>query len=179
MTDHEFKAPERTSNEAEWLQAIRRELADFTIHNGGPLGLCEVSVTDADGSDRPCGRDVFGYSWYEGGEHEPLLSMTCMEHSNEAGGLIAGLYWTAYDLLERATRLTVERDRARALAARLEAQVAQVQELAGVAVCAGCPVQAECLAEAIRSDARHGVWGGLSEHARGRLPAATRARLAG
>lgn len=46
-------------------------------------------------------------------------------------------------------------------------------------VCAGCPVQAECLAEAIRSDARHGVWGGLSEHARGRLPAATRARLAG
>jgi len=132
MNDHEFKAPERTSNEAEWLQAIRRELADFTIHNGGSLGLCEVSVTDRDGSARPCERDVFGYSWYEGGEHEPLLSMTCVEHSNEAGGLIAGLYWTAYDLLERATRLTVERDRARdrerGLAARLEAQVARVAE---------------------------------------------------
>jgi hypothetical protein len=128
MTDHEFKAPERTSNEAEWLQAIRRELADFTIHNGGSLGLCEVSVTDRDGSARPCERDVFGYSWYEGGEHEPLLSMTCVEHSNEAGGLIAGLYWTAYDLLERATRLTVERGRERGLAARLEAQVARVAE---------------------------------------------------
>ncbi len=131
MTDREFKFKTLgwTGNEAERLQAIRRELADFTIHNGGPMGLCEVSVTDVDGSARPCGRDVFGYSWYEGGEHEPLLSMTCMEHANEAGGLIAGLYWTAYDLLERATRLTVERDRARDLAARLEEQVAEVESL--------------------------------------------------
>lgn len=96
------------------------------------MGLCEVSVTDVDGSARPCGRDVFGYSWHEGGEHEPLLSMTCMEHANEAGGLIAGLYWTAYDLLERATRLTGERDRARGLAARLEEQVARVEALAVV-----------------------------------------------
>ena len=56
------------------------------------------------------------------------LCPQCVEHSNEAGGLIAGLYWTAYDLLERATRLTVERDRARDLAARLEAQVARVAE---------------------------------------------------
>lgn len=134
MTDREFKFKTLgwTGNEAERLQAIRRELADFTIHNGGPMGLCEVSVTDVDGSARPCGRDVFGYSWHEGGEHEPLLSMTCMEHANEAGGLIAGLYWTAYDLLERATRLTVERDRARGLAARLEEQVARVEALAVV-----------------------------------------------
>lgn len=37
------------------------------------------------------------------------------------------------------------------------------------AVCAGCPVSAECLAYAIRWDIRFGVWGGQSERARRRL----------
>lgn len=107
MTDREFKFKTLgwTGNEAERLQAIRRELADFTIHNGGPMGLCEVSVTDVDGSARPCGRDVFGYSWHEGGEHEPLLSMTCMEHANEAGKRMAGLYWFTSHLLDDVDRL--------------------------------------------------------------------------
>lgn len=30
-------------------------------------------------------------------------------------------------------------------------------------VCAGCPVRAECLAEALARPERFGVWGGLSE----------------
>lgn len=131
MTDHEFKAPPRTTTDKDLLQSVRREmLAAWAPRDSGPLGLCEASVTNADGSDRPCGRDVFGHSWYDGGEHEPLLSMACAEHSNEGGKWMAGLYWYASDLLTEIERLTAERDRVRGLAARLESQLAQVQELA-------------------------------------------------
>jgi WhiB family redox-sensing transcriptional regulator len=37
-------------------------------------------------------------------------------------------------------------------------------------VCAICPVQAECLAYALRWDIRHGVWGGRSGDDRSHLP---------
>lgn len=37
------------------------------------------------------------------------------------------------------------------------------------AVCAECPVQAECLEFALRNGERHGVWGGLSERERSKL----------
>jgi len=37
------------------------------------------------------------------------------------------------------------------------------------AVCAGCPVRAQCLAHALAHGERFGVWGGLSEHERRRL----------
>ena len=33
-------------------------------------------------------------------------------------------------------------------------------------ICAGCPVQPECLAFALRTRQAHGVWGGLSEQER-------------
>lgn len=36
-------------------------------------------------------------------------------------------------------------------------------------VCAGCPVQAECLEFALESDSRFGIWGGMSEAERGPL----------
>jgi len=43
------------------------------------------------------------------------------------------------------------------------------------AVCAGCPVRAQCLEHALAHDERFGVWGGLSERERRRLKtAATR-----
>jgi len=32
-----------------------------------------------------------------------------------------------------------------------------------LAICRDCPVQAECLDYALAHDARHGVWGGLTE----------------
>lgn len=32
-----------------------------------------------------------------------------------------------------------------------------------VQVCASCPVRTECLAHAVATDARHGVWGGVRE----------------
>lgn len=38
-------------------------------------------------------------------------------------------------------------------------QVAQAK-----AVCAGCPVRRECLAFALRTRERHGIWGGLTEY---------------
>ena len=41
------------------------------------------------------------------------------------------------------------------------AQVAQAK-----AICAGCQVQRECLAFAVRTHQVHGVWGGLSEKER-------------
>jgi WhiB family redox-sensing transcriptional regulator len=41
-----------------------------------------------------------------------------------------------------------------------------VRETAAKAVCGGCPVRAECLAWALASDERLGVWGGKSERER-------------
>ena len=43
---------------------------------------------------------------------------------------------------------------------------------AAKAVCAGCPVRAECLEYALAHDERYGVWGGTSERERRRLKAA-------
>jgi WhiB family redox-sensing transcriptional regulator len=40
------------------------------------------------------------------------------------------------------------------------------------AICAGCRVQRECLAFALRTHQVHGVWGGLSEQERYPRPAA-------
>ena len=37
------------------------------------------------------------------------------------------------------------------------------------AVCAGCPVRAECLAYALTSNEQHGVWGGTSVRERRKL----------
>ena len=34
------------------------------------------------------------------------------------------------------------------------------------AVCAGCPVQAQCLDYALAANERHGIWGGLTERQR-------------
>lgn len=36
-------------------------------------------------------------------------------------------------------------------------------------VCAGCPVTAQCLDYALRTDQRFGIWGGLSERERRKL----------
>lgn len=46
-------------------------------------------------------------------------------------------------------------------------------------VCARCPVKAECLAEALATDDRYGVRGGLSERQRRGLRAQQRARTGG
>lgn len=43
-------------------------------------------------------------------------------------------------------------------------------------ICAGCSVRDECLAFAMASDQRHGVWGGLSEKDRAALQARGRCR---
>ena len=40
---------------------------------------------------------------------------------------------------------------------------------AAKAVCATCPVTAECLQHALDNDERWGVWGGMSEHERQKL----------
>lgn len=37
------------------------------------------------------------------------------------------------------------------------------------AVCAGCPVAADCLDHALTNGERHGIWGGKSEQERGRI----------
>ena len=34
------------------------------------------------------------------------------------------------------------------------------------AICAGCPVQADCLDRALENDERFGIWGGLTEKER-------------
>jgi WhiB family redox-sensing transcriptional regulator len=40
---------------------------------------------------------------------------------------------------------------------------------AAVKVCSGCPVQEECLAWALETRMRYGIWGGLTERERRRL----------
>lgn len=47
------------------------------------------------------------------------------------------------------------------------------------AVCAVCPVRAECLEYALEHDERHGVWGGLSERDRRHLQRLARLRQEG
>jgi WhiB family redox-sensing transcriptional regulator len=42
----------------------------------------------------------------------------------------------------------------------------RARESAAKAVCSGCPVRGECLAWALASDERLGVWGGKSERER-------------
>jgi WhiB family redox-sensing transcriptional regulator len=37
---------------------------------------------------------------------------------------------------------------------------------AALSTCAGCPVRAECLADALLRGERHGIWGGTSERTR-------------
>lgn len=44
-------------------------------------------------------------------------------------------------------------------------------------ICAGCPVRAECLADALAHDERFGVWGGLSERERRALRRPGRGQL--
>lgn len=42
-------------------------------------------------------------------------------------------------------------------------------------ICAGCPVRAECLADALGDAERHGVWGGTSARERRGLRGSARA----
>lgn len=46
-------------------------------------------------------------------------------------------------------------------------------------VCAGCPVQALCLAYALTHDERYGIWGGLSERERRAMKKTTTAGTEG
>jgi WhiB family redox-sensing transcriptional regulator len=51
-----------------------------------------------------------------------------------------------------------------------------VAAAAAKALCAACPDRAACLAGALARNEEHGVWGGLTEHERLPLLAASRAR---
>jgi WhiB family redox-sensing transcriptional regulator len=53
-------------------------------------------------------------------------------------------------------------------------QQRDAREEAAKAICASCPVRAECLAWALAADERLGVWGGKNERERQLLPAAAR-----
>ncbi|MCA1832008.1 MAG: WhiB family transcriptional regulator [Actinomycetota bacterium] len=45
------------------------------------------------------------------------------------------------------------------------------------AVCAQCPVRIACLGFAIEHAEKYGIWGGLTERERNRLPAAEREKI--
>jgi WhiB family redox-sensing transcriptional regulator len=55
------------------------------------------------------------------------------------------------------------------------------RDRAAKAICAGCPVKAECADYAIRAREPYGVWGGLTEEERealyARIPASTGPRV--
>ncbi|MGH2728418.1 MAG: WhiB family transcriptional regulator [Actinomycetota bacterium] len=51
------------------------------------------------------------------------------------------------------------------------------QAIPAKAICGACPVRLACLAFAIERNERFGIWGGLSERERARLPAAARERI--
>lgn len=44
-----------------------------------------------------------------------------------------------------------------------------LRERAAKAICASCPVVAECLDEALRIGEQYGIWGGMTDHERRRL----------
>jgi WhiB family transcriptional regulator, redox-sensing transcriptional regulator len=44
----------------------------------------------------------------------------------------------------------------------------EIRERDAKAVCASCPVLAECLDDALRSGVKHGIWGGLNVQERSR-----------
>lgn len=44
----------------------------------------------------------------------------------------------------------------------------EIRENKAKAVCAACPVWAQCLDYALRNSIRHGIWGGLNEEERAR-----------
>jgi WhiB family transcriptional regulator, redox-sensing transcriptional regulator len=44
----------------------------------------------------------------------------------------------------------------------------EILEAKAKAVCASCPVQAQCLGYALGSSIKHGIWGGLNEEERAR-----------
>ena len=93
MTDHEFKAPERTA------RAVSKD-------------GCGYNLYEPDGSDYPCDRPAVGYRWYQDvGEHEDLLDVACEIHRNAGGDRMA-------ELMAEVERLTGERDRALDLAAQ-------------------------------------------------------------
>lgn len=74
---------------------------------------CGVEVYDKAGDGQPCDRDATCWGWYDGGQHEPMLSRVCYSHETE------GAEWIA-DVL-------AQRD---ALAARLAAVEALADECA-------------------------------------------------
>jgi WhiB family transcriptional regulator, redox-sensing transcriptional regulator len=47
-------------------------------------------------------------------------------------------------------------------------QECQMREAKAAAVCARCPVRAQCLDYALVNSIKHGVWGGLSQEQRAR-----------
>jgi WhiB family transcriptional regulator, redox-sensing transcriptional regulator len=47
-------------------------------------------------------------------------------------------------------------------------QEREIREAKAKAVCALCPVRAQCLDYALRSSIRHGIWGGLTKEERSR-----------
>ncbi len=59
-------------------------------------------------------------------------------------------------------------------------QQREIREAKAVAVCAACPVRAQCLDYALRNSMRDGIWGGLNreERARERRRRAGRLRAA-
>ena len=48
------------------------------------------------------------------------------------------------------------------------AQEREIREAKAAAVCAACPVRANCLDYALRNSIRHGIWGGLNGEERAR-----------
>ena len=49
--------------------------------------------------------------------------------------------------------------------------------ITGKAICGACPVRLACLAFAIERNERFGIWGGLTERERARLPASAREQI--
>jgi len=52
----------------------------------------------------------------------------------------------------------------------------EAREAKAKAVCASCPVRAQCLDYALGKSIKHGIWGGLNEEERARVRRRTRGR---
>ncbi|MFM0874783.1 hypothetical protein QU886_27860, partial [Klebsiella pneumoniae] len=52
---------------------------------------CMIAVEDADGELGPCDRPCTGWCWYDGREHDPMLTRACHLHETNGAEALAAL----------------------------------------------------------------------------------------
>lgn len=67
---------------------------------------CEIEMEDcSSGELGPCDRPCTGWCWYDGGEHEPMLTRACHLHETDGAEALAALVTERDDLAVSVARV--------------------------------------------------------------------------